>query len=298
MKQFTVAVFLCVAFSAFVNAAQRKIAYARGDNIFVADIDGTHQKKITTGAFPEISPDDAHVAFNTESDAKTRLGPERHIAIADLADGKVTVLRDIPSDNCFGPVWSSDGSQIAFYIMSENDWQIGIVKSDGSGFHFLKKAGPNRNYFWSMCWAPDDRSFFCQDLKYVYQFALDGQLIKQWDIDKLTGGCSMSSGNRLDVSPNGRHIIFDVDLNEESTRKNWDGPPPRIFLLHLESGSATRVAGKHDFVWEPFWLSNDEFLCIMQKENESEPSIYRMSLDGKNPKVLVKHARTPSASAP
>ena len=182
--------------------------------------------------------------------------------------------------------------------MSENDWQIGIVKSDGSGFRFLKKAGPNRNSFWSMSWAPGDRSFFCQDLKYLYQFALDGQLIKQWDIEKLTGGCSMGSGNRIEVSPNGRHIIFDADLNEESTRKDWDGPPPGIFLLDLESGSATRVIGKHDFVWEPFWLSNDEFLCIMQKENENEPSIYRISLDGKNPKLVVKHARTPSASAP
>jgi TolB protein len=281
MKQFIVAIFLCVAFSLLVNAGQRKIAYARGDNIFVADIDGAHQKKIATGACPEISPDGAHVAFNTESDAKTRPGPERHIAVADLANSKVTVLRDIPSANCFGPVWSSDGSQIAFYMMSENDWQIGIVKSDGSGFRFLKKAGPNRNSFWSMSSAPDDRSFFCQDLKYLYQFALDG-----------------SSGDRIEVSPNGRHIIFDADLNEESTRKDWDGPPPGIFLLDLESGSATRVIGKHDFVWEPFWLSNDEFLCIMQKENENEPSIYRMSVDGKNPKLVVKHARTPSASAP
>jgi TolB protein len=257
MKQVVVAIFLCVAFSLLVNAGQRKIAYARGDNIFVADIDGAHQKKIATGAFPEISPDGARVAFNTEGDAKNRPGPERHIAIADVATGKITVLPNIPSDNCFGPVWSSDDSQLAFYLMSENDWHIGIVKSDGSGFRFLKKAGPNRNSFWSMSWAPDDRSFFCQDLKYLYQFALDGQLIKQWDIEKLTGGCSMGSGNRIEVSPNGRHIIFDADLNEESTRKDWDGPPPGIFLLDLESGSATRVIGKHDFVWEPFWLSND-----------------------------------------
>jgi hypothetical protein len=32
-----------------------------------------------------------------------------------------------------------------------------------------------------------------------------------------------------------------------------------------------------------FWLSANEFLCIMQKENENRASIYRMSLDGKNP---------------
>ena len=78
MKQIIAAIFVCVAFSAFVNAAQRKIAYDRGKNILVADADGTHSKKIADGAWPEISPDGTRVAFNTEGDAKNRPGPERH----------------------------------------------------------------------------------------------------------------------------------------------------------------------------------------------------------------------------
>src|SRR6266513_6289039 len=192
MKPLTLAIFLCIAFSALSYAAERKIAYEHRDNIFVADADGAHQKKIAAGALPEISPDGTRVAFNTSADSKTRPGPERHIAIADVASGKVTVLPNIPSDNCFHPVWSRDGNQIAFYIMSEGDWQIGVVKSNGSDFRFLKKAGPNNNSFWSMCWAPQDHSFFCQDLTNLYQFAVDGSLIKRWDIGKLTGVGSMS----------------------------------------------------------------------------------------------------------
>ena len=39
MKQFIVAIFLCVASCALVNASQRKIAYERGEKIFVADAD-------------------------------------------------------------------------------------------------------------------------------------------------------------------------------------------------------------------------------------------------------------------
>jgi TolB protein len=298
MKQFIVAIFLCVAFTALLNAAQRKIAYDRRGKIFVADVDGTHSKKIADGAWPEISPDGTRVAFNTEGDAKNRPDPERHIAIADVASGKVTVVPNIPSDNCFGPVWSRDGNQIAFYIMSEGDWQIGVVKSNGSDFRFLKKAGPNNNSFWSMCWAPQDHSFFCQDLTNLYQFAVDGSLIKRWDIGKLTGGGSMSSGTRLDVSPNGRRIIFDVDLAEESTRKNWDGAPPGIFVLDLETDSATRVSAKGIYAFNPQFITDDEFLFSLQKENENEPSIYRMSTDGKNLKLLIKNARFPTVSAP
>ena len=298
MKQIIVAIFVCVAFSALVNAGQRKIAYSRGENIFVADADGTHSKKIAGGGWPEISPDGARIALNTEGDAKNRPGPERHIAIADVASGKVTVLPNIPSDNCFRPVWSRDGNQIAFYIMSEGDWQIGVVKSNGTDFRFLKKAGPNNNSFWSMCWGPQDHSFFCQDLTNLYQFAVDGSLIKQWDIGKLTGGGSMSSGTRLDVSPNGRRIIFDVDLAEESTRKNWDGAPPGIFVLDLETDSATRVSAKGIYAFDPQFITDDEFLCSIQKEKETERSIYRVSMDGKNMKRLIKNGRFPSVSAP
>jgi hypothetical protein len=80
----------------------------------------------------------------------------------------------------------------------------------------------------------------------------------------------MNRGDRLSVSPDGKALLMDVDCGSEHERKNWDGPQPAA----------------------------NEFVCIIQKENENQASIYRMGLDGKNPKLLVKHARTPSASAP
>ena len=155
MKRFIVAIFFCVAFSALVNAAERKIAYDRSGKIFVADVDGTRSKKIADGDWPEISPDGTRVAFNTEGDAKNRPGPERHIAIADVATGKVTVLPNIPSDNCFGPVWSPDGKQLAFPIMANKAWQLGLVNADCSGFRFVKNAELRPEAFGAPEWARD-----------------------------------------------------------------------------------------------------------------------------------------------
>jgi TolB protein len=298
MKQITFFLFCCVALSAFMNAAERKMAYEHRDNIFVANIDGTHQKKITTGALPEISPDGTRVAFNTSEDSKIRPGPERHIAVADLASGKVTVLKDIPSDNCFGPVWSPDGSKLAFSIMAEKEWQLGLVNADGSGFRFVKNIGLKRDAFGEPEWARDGKSIFCHDLDNIYQIDLDGNVLKKWELSKILTDASMNGGDRLSISPDGKVLLMDVDCGSEHERKNWDGPQPAIEKFDVAGEKAVRVTGKDDFVWEPFWLSNDEFLCIMQKENENEASIYRMSLDGKNAKLLVKHARTPSASAP
>ena len=298
MKQFTVAIFLCVAFSALVSAAQRKIAYERGENIVVADADGTHSKKIAEGALPEISPDGTRVAFNTEGDAKNRPGPERHIAIADIAGGKVTVLPNIPSDNCFGPVWSPNGKQLAFSIMAEKEWHLGLVNADGSGFRFVKNAELKSEAFGAPEWARDGKSIFCHDLDNLYQIDLDGNVLKKWELSKILTAAGMNGGDRLSVSPDGKALLMDVDCGSEHERKNWDGPQPAIEKFDLSAEKAVRVTAKDDFVWGPFWLSANEFLCIIQKENENQPSIYRMSLDGKNAKLLVKHARTPSASAP
>ena len=46
MKRFAIVLFICLTFFALTNAGQRNIAYERGENIFVADLDGTHAKKI------------------------------------------------------------------------------------------------------------------------------------------------------------------------------------------------------------------------------------------------------------
>ena len=298
MKRLSFAIFICVTFSALSNAAQRKIAYERGENIFVADLDGTHAKKVAAGALPDISPDGTRIAFNTDEDSKTRPGPERHIAIADLGTGKVTILKEIPSDNCFGPVWSPDGTKLAFSIMADKAWQLGLVNADGSGFRFVKNAELKSEAFGAPEWARDGKSIFCHDLDSLYQIDLDGNVLKKWELSKILTDASMNSNDRLSVSPDGKTLLMDVDCGAEHERKNWDGPQPAIEKFDLASEKAVRVTGKNDFVWEPFWLSNDQFLCIIQKENENQQSIYRMSLDGKNAKLLVKHARTPSASAP
>jgi TolB protein len=298
MKSFIFPIFVFIAFSTVVNAAERKMAYDRGGKIFVANLDGTHSKKIADGAWPEISPDGTRVAFNTEGDAKNRPGPERHIAIADVVSGKFNVVPNIPGDNCFGPVWSPDGKQLAFSIMTDDAWHLGVVNADGSGFRLVKNAELKPEAFGAPEWARDGKSIFCHDLDNIYHIDLDGNILKKWELSKILTDASMNSGDRLSISPDGTALLMDVDCGSEHERKNWDGPQPAVERLDLDAEKAVRITGKDDYVWEPFWLTANEFLCIMQKENENQASIYRMSLDGKNPKLLVKRARTPTASAP
>jgi TolB protein len=243
MKQFTIAGLFFIL-SAITCAAERKIAYEHGEKIFVANIDGTQAKKIAEGALPEISPDGTRIAFNTEGDAKNRPGPERHIAVAELAGGKVTVLPNIPSDNCFGPVWSPDGKQLAFSIMAEKAWHLGLVNVDGSGFRFVKNAELRPEAFGAPEWAHDGKSIFCHDLDNIYQIDLDGNVVKRWELAKTLTDASMNSGDRLSISPDGNTLLMDVDCGSEHERKNWDGPQPAIEKLDLSSDRAVRVTGR------------------------------------------------------
>ena len=182
--------------------------------------------------------------------------------------------------------------------MADKEWHLGLVNADGSGFHFLKNAGLKSDAFGAPTWARGGKSIFCHDLDNLYHIDLDGNVLKKWELSKVLTDASMNSNDRLSVSLDGNTLLMDVDTGAEHERKNWDGPQPAIYAFDLTTEKTERLTGKNDFVCDPYWLTDDEFLCVIQKEHENEPSLYRMSISDKNAQLLAKHARTPSVSAP
>jgi len=108
----------------------------------------------------------------------------------------------------------------------------------------------------------------------------------------------MSGDGRIDASPDGKRLLLSIDMGEESGRKNWDGPLPALWAFDLQSKKATRLTPKKLFGWDGVWLDNDNILFLSRAADEKEDSIYRMSTDGKNLKLLIKNARFPTVSAP
>jgi len=278
-------------FACTAAGAPRKIAFERNDNsVWVANLDGSGARKIAAGVDPDISPDGSKLAFNTEDGNS----PVRYIAVADLPTGKITLFKNVPSDNCFGPVWAPDGKKLLFYIFLNKEWDIGLADPDGGAFRILKKAQSDSHSFYSACWTPDGQSLYCQDLDNLYHIGLDGAVIKQWPLQKILSGGDVDSGVRLGVSPDGRTLLAELGTEAVPERKDWDGPAPSIWALDLASEKARKVTAQ--FWWQPYWLSNTEFLCIAQGEKEKRPSIYRVSLDGITHKLLIKNATEPSVS--
>ncbi len=263
--------------------------------MWVAALDGTGAVRLTEGVDPAISPDGTRVAYTL--DTSPAGGVRRHIAVVDVATRASRVLAAVPGDNAFGPVWSPDGSSLLVNVLSGKRWTVGLVKADGSGYRTLVSPSAERDSCWGAVFAPDGRSIFCQNLDTVVRRSLDGTLLWSAQVTQLfpTGG--LNSGARLVPSPDGRQLLIDVDMDEDTTMKDWDGPPPAVFVVDLEAKSARRLTPRGTFAWDPCWLDASAFLCIRMREGEREPSVVRMPFTGGPAVLVVTDARTPSVSA-
>jgi len=283
---------LLLASAAFGADTPRKIAFERDTSIWVANLDGTGAKKLCAGVSPSISADGTRVAFNTEGEKD----PARRIAVAIVATGETKVFKEVPSDNSFGPVFSPDGSEIVFSFYDGSVWSICLIKSDGTGFRFVKKPAKDESACYSPCWARDGKSIFCQDLTKIYRLGLDGGVIAQWEIQKLVPKGDMSSSGRIDVSPDGQHLLLGIDMDEEVNRKDWEGPPPAVWTFDLTTQKSERLTPKKLFGWDACWLDNDAILFLSQAAGEKRPSLYRMPLSGKDRKLVMKNAGATTVS--
>lgn len=274
-------------------AATREIAFARGAEILVAELDGSHPRQIAKGAFPNISPDGTRIAFNTEGD-------KRRIAVVKVATKTVKIFHaEIPSDNCFGALWSPDGSQILFNIWSDSKWHLASIRADGTRFRYVRKSTGTSDSLWSVCWAPDGKSIYGQDLERIYRFSLEGKEEARWEIAKLFPKGGLNSGSSLAVSPDGKRLLVEVDMDEqEPAIKGWEGPPPALWLWEVASGQTTRLTREELLAMEACWVDDARILYVSQTAKEKEPGLSEMTLAEKNRKVLVKDARAPSVSRP
>lgn len=282
-------------FSATTFCADRQIAFERNNAVYIANLDGTNEKKIGDGIFPVVSPDGTRVAFNTVQKTSDTTYV-RHMAVVEVATGKVTVFKDVPSENSYYPSWTADGKQILFTTRPHEVWDLVTINSDGTNFHVLKPGVQNEVTCYSPIWARDGQSVFCQDMTNIYQIALNGAVRAQWKIEKIIPKGDMSGDGRIDVSQDGKRLLLSIDMGEESNRKDWDGPSPALWAFDLQSQKATRLTPKKLFGWDGVWIDNDNILFLSRAVGEKDDSIYRMSVDGRNLKRLIKNARFPSVS--
>ena len=282
------------ASTGLATVGERHIAFERDDAVWITNLNGTGEKKIADGIFPAISPDGTRVAFVTVEKSGTSY--VRRIAVVEIAGGKATILKDVPSDNSYYPVWSPDGKRILFTLRENGFWDLATIAPNGTDFRVLKKGAQNQATLYSPFWARDMGSIFCQDITNIYQISLDGAVLAQWNIEKIIPNSGMSAEGRIAVSPGGKRLLLSTDMGEEHHRKDWDGPPAALWIFEIATQKAVRITQKTLFGWDGCWIDNDNVLFLSQPAGEKSASLYRMSINAKNLKRLIKNARCPTVS--
>ncbi len=215
MKKIILFVFAVIVSATGGLAASRTIAFERNNSVWIANLDGTREKKIADGIFPAISPDRTRVAFATVEKSDTRY--VRHIAVVEIVTGNTTTFENVPSDNVYYPQWSPDGKRILFTLRQNEVWNLATIAPDGTDFHILKKGAQDQATLYSPCWARDEGSIFCQDMTNIYQVSLDGSILGQWEIERIIPNGGMSGDGRIAVSPDSKRLLLSVDMGEIGT---------------------------------------------------------------------------------
>jgi TolB protein len=121
------------------------------DELYRVNIDGSRLELLTdTPDFhegdPRPSPDGKWLAFSRKAKGSTG---GNNIWVMDLASGAETQLTN-SFGTCRSPVWSPDGSQIAFMSDVDGDAELYVMNADGTG---VVQITHNTITDWTNDWA-------------------------------------------------------------------------------------------------------------------------------------------------
>ena len=125
----------------------------------------------------------------------------QRLIVLSPGDGHVrTVLAERDAATIAVPMWSPDGRRIAFQFYTD-DWHLGLVGADGTGFRDLGRIGSNGSN--APLWSPDGRSIALElelDLGgTIVLYPADGgapQPLALNDVETFNGAASWSPDSR------------------------------------------------------------------------------------------------------
>lgn len=190
---------------------------------------------------PDISPDGQRIVFADAVQSEPgRL--RQHIWVMDIDGSNLRQLTSGPY-NDIDPVWSPDGTQIAF--ASDRGWKPAhwIMNADGSDMRML--PDDVREHGGRSDWSPDGRwlAFYAgpRDNRDIYMVATDGS----GESRRLTyGGRNLAPS----FSPDGNWIVF------TSYREGNDAESDaELFLMRTDGSDVRQLTFNDRPDWQPRW---------------------------------------------
>lgn len=254
-------------------------------HLFLVDLVtlGVQQLTIRSGEnrYGTWSPDGSRIAFVSQRDAN------RDIYLINLpSDNSISISQPSTHNltrhpgNDFAPVWSPDGSKIAFVSDRDGDQEIYVMAFDGGSPQRLT-VNESRDY--SPNWSPDGSQLTFvsrRDGNYeIYSMSADGSSQRN-----LTHHPAEDGRGDHSWSPDGKKIawITDRDMNGDA---NWE-----IYIMDAEGESFTNLTKTHseermsNAIWSP---EGGEIAFVSYRDGNSE--VYVMDRDGSRALNLSRH---------
>jgi dipeptidyl aminopeptidase/acylaminoacyl peptidase len=156
------------------------------------------------GEEPQLSPDGTRLAYTFSPTKDTR-----KILVVNLLTGRRDTLKN-NSTNCYGPVWSPDGSAIAFNIFINNTWFIGTYGIHNRIFNLSQNIKTSPGVF-NPAWSKDGKLIFAHDLYNLYAFNTQCKIISKAAISTFLKSPNFSSADKFQwITPDS--LIIETDL--------------------------------------------------------------------------------------
>jgi dipeptidyl aminopeptidase/acylaminoacyl peptidase len=214
----------------------QSLAYSTStwSDIYIYSIKAAKSTNITNmdGKFemePDWSPDGTQIAFTGDLKSKNF-----NIYVMNVDGSRIRQLTECAAD-CRNPDWSPDGAYIAY----ENQYDIYVMKSDGSGEQRVAHGGISTY----PAWSPDGQHIAMirmdsyESQRYLYVMNQDGTGMRA-----LTD--TTRNPRQFSWSPDGIYIVFD-DFGGDSIAAMW--------ILNVESGDLKIISTSLTYApeWSP-----------------------------------------------